>query len=158
MKKINLEEINMVNRDKEWLERRIKEAEQGKARKRSENGIKKAEKEINDLLEYKAKDEKKLNLLEEEAKEAEKLIEQGYEIILVKKWLDEYGRLEGGVIREKAKNLDEAKETYTKLKKENGGYISITIEVREQGTQEKIEKLQKEIEEKQKELANLLKG
>lgn len=158
MKRIHLDEVLMLNNDKEQINSLLEEAEKTLMRKRSEKGIQEAYERINYLLNSKKRIEEKLRKIEKEEKEAEALLlKNDYEIILVTIWMDD-DDVETKVKREKVKNLDEAKEKYTKLKKGNGGYVNITIEIREQGTQERIEKLQKEIEERQKEIADLLKG
>ncbi len=155
MKKINLDEIyylrGEVARAGEWLA----EAEAAKARKRSESGLAKAEREIESIKRWKERDEARLAKAEAEAEEAKKLAAAGGEIVLARVWLDEYGREDSEVNRSLWKSLEEAEAVYSEAKAGNGGYIKAWIEVRAAGEYERIKAIKEKIAALEAELKEL---
>ena len=155
MKKIELDKINYLRSEVAYGEGVLKKAIEAKTRKHSESEQKKADKEIACIERWKANDEARLAKYEAEAEEAKKLAAAGWEIVLARVWLDEYGCRDGGVNRSVWNSLEEAEEVYYKIKDDNGSYITAWIEVREPGEFERIKKLQAEIEKLEAELREL---
>lgn len=155
MKKINLDKINYLRSRVAFSKEELEKAIEAKARKRSESGLKKADEEIARIEKWEAREEAELAKYEAEAEEAKKLVAAGGEIVLARAWLDDYGRRDSEVDRSLWNSLEEAEEVYREIKKGNGGYIEMWIEVREAGEFERIKNIRAEIEKLKAELKKL---
>ena len=155
MKKINLDKINYLRSRVAFSKEELEKAIEAKARKRSESGLKKADEEIARIEKWEAREEAELAKYEAEAEEAKKLVAAGGEIGLARAWLDDYGRRDSEVDRSLWNSLEEAEEVYREIKKGNGGYIEMWIEVREAGEFERIKNIRAEIEKLKAELKKL---
>lgn len=155
MKKIELDKINYQRSRVAYSKEELEKAIEAKARKRSESGLKKADEEIARIEKWKARDEARLAKYEAEAEEAKKLAEAGGEIVLARVWLDDYGRRDSEVDRSLWNSLEEAEEVYREIKKGNGGYIEMWIEVRKAGEFERIKDIRARIARLEAELKEL---
>lgn len=155
MKKIELSKIDYLNSRVAFSKEELEKAIEAKARKRSESGLKKADEEIDRIEKWKAREEAELAKYEAEAEEAKKLVAAGGEIVLARVWLDDYGRRDSEVDRSLWNSLEEAEEVYREIKKGNGGYIEMWIEVRKAGEFERIKDIRARIARLEAELKEL---
>lgn len=155
MKKIELDKINYLRSRVAFSKEELEKAIETKARKRSESGLKKADEEIARIEKWKAREEAELAKYEAEAEEAKKLAAADGEIVLARVWLDDYGRRDSKVDRSMWHSLEEAEEMYREIKKGNGGYIEMWIEVREAGEFERIKDIRARIARLEAELKEL---
>ena len=155
MKKIELDKSNYLRSRVAFSKEELEKAIETKARKRSESGLKKADEEIARIEKWKAREEAELAKYEAEAEEAKKLAAADGEIVLARVWLDDYGRRDSKVDRSMWHSLEEAEEMYREIKKGNGGYIEMWIEVREAGEFERIKDIRARIARLEAELKEL---
>jgi hypothetical protein len=157
-KKIDIESIQTFKRFVASEEEDLARAIASKSRKKSESGLKKADKEIRGAQEAKERYFAKLAKYEAEADEAKALIANGGEIVFVYGFTDDYGCLDRDVSRKVYGTLEEATKAYEEFKAKHHGWGKAWIEVRKVGEADRIEKLKTEIAKLKKELNELLEG
>lgn len=143
MKKIQLDEINSVSYRIKCDKNCIADYEAQKARARSKKSIARIDEDISYYSKRLTEDENELAKLNAEKAEAEAITNA--EIIAVTQYVDDHGAWYGAKKRRKMATMDEAMTYYKKEKFENGGYVTIWLEIRPIGELEEMQKITKEI-------------